>query len=204
MQPEAARDELAVIQDVLQRTRARVDPHLFHCVHWGAIVLVWYPLANYFQDQEQFGWMLRLGIAAVALGFVLSAGREFALVRRPRLEGDDTFLSRQIGLVTLFCIGGTMVLSGMAPSFELIDGRNVPILWGLAYAALAYMIGVLYDRAFLISGTLIFAASLAAIVLQPWNGYILGPAMGLGMIVPGLRAEARVRVLARETPLELE
>ena len=49
---------------------------------------------------------------------------------------------------------------------------------------------------YLVSAALfIFAGAVAAILLPHWNGYILGPAMGLGMIVPGLQAEARVKRL---------
>jgi hypothetical protein len=47
----------------------------------------------------------------------------------------------------------------------------------------------------MISGVLIFVGCIMAIILQQYNGYILGPVMGLGMLIPGLRAEARVRQL---------
>lgn len=204
MQPDAARQDLALIESILRKTQARVDPHLFHLVHWGAIVLIWFPLSNYLQNHDRMGWMLPLGIVALALGFSLSCGRELLLARRPRLPGDNTFVSHQLSLVTLFCVGGAMILSGVAPAFRLIEGENVPILWGLAYATMAYMTGVIYDKAFLVSGAVIFAASLVAIAVQSWCGYILGPAMGLGLILPGMRAEARVREMARETSLELE
>ena len=66
------------------------------------------------------------------------------------------------------------------------------------YANLAFMTGVVYAREYLWSGAFILAGCLLAMVLEEWNGVVLGPFMGLGMIVPGLMAERRVRTLARE------
>ena len=54
---------------------------------------------------------------------------------------------------------------------------------------------IIYRRAFLVAGVVIFAGVVAAIILPQYNGFILGPCMGLGMIVPGLQAERRVRQL---------
>ena len=41
-------------------------------------------------------------------------------------------------------------------------------------------------------------AAVAAMGFPDINGYILGPAMGLGMIIPGMMAEKRVRRLQAE------
>ena len=38
--------DLDFIKQVVQRTDRRIDPHAFHYVHWGLIVLIWY-LANH-------------------------------------------------------------------------------------------------------------------------------------------------------------
>ena len=81
----------------------------------------------------------------------------------------------------------------IAPAFGFIAGPEVPTLWGLVYAAMAFGIGVVYDRAFLVAAVVIFAGAVVAIAWPAGNGYVLGPTMGLGMIVPGWRAERRVR-----------
>ena len=192
---KAAKAELAFIHDVVARTHRRMDPHAFHFVHWGCIVLVWYPLSNWLQSEGRLSDMAWLGGSAVALGFVLSFVREARLARRPRLTADNTFLTRQISMITFTCIAAGAVLSGVAPAFGFIDGPNVPIIWGLVYANMAVMTGVVYNRDFLWAGLVIFAGSLAAIVFQPAAGYILGPCMGLGMIIPARRAEQRVRAM---------
>ena len=70
--------------------------------------------------------------------------------------------------------------------------------WGLAYAGMTFTVGLVYRREFLWSAAAIFAAVLLAIALPKWNGFLLGPAMGLGMIIPGVRAERRVRRLVLE------
>ena len=116
------------------------------------------------------------------------------------LAAEDRFVLfvAERGIVTL--IAGLM-LSVLAPATGFIDGPNVPIIWGLVYANMAFMMGVAYSIDFLVSGIVIFIGSAVAILLPQFNGYILGPVMGLGMIVPGLRAEARVRRILESEPV---
>ena len=52
MEPNTAAADLEYISSVIKRTQKRIDPHAFHFVLWGAIVLVCYPLLNYFQNTE--------------------------------------------------------------------------------------------------------------------------------------------------------
>ena len=193
-----AQDDLAFIRNVIARTDRRVDPHAFHYVHWGAIVLVWYPLSNAFAQQDRRDWVLYIGLAALALGMALSTVREIRLKKNPRLAGENTFVSQQLMLITFACIGAGIVLSAVSPNFTFIEGPQIPTLWGLVYANMAVMIGIVYRRAFLYAGLLIFAGAIAAIVLPDYNGLILGPLMGLGLIIPGVQAERRVRRLRAE------
>lgn len=194
-QAAAARD-LAYIRDVMDRTSKLVDPHAFHYVHWGAIVLVWYPLATWLTRNDRLDWLLPVGAIAVGLGALLSIGREVLLGRRGERQDGPTPIARQVVLVTFGAIGAGAVLSAIAPAFGFIAGPEVPTLWGLVYAAMAFGIGVVYDRAFLVAAIVIFAGAIAAIAWPAGNGYVLGPTMGLGMIVPGWRAERRVRARA--------
>lgn len=198
MQPSDADTELRFIHEVVQRTHRRVDPHAFHFVHWGAIVLVWYPLANYFQSQGQTARVALVGGVAVTLGAVLSASREILLARRDRLPAKNTFISRQVILITYGCLVPGALLSFLLPATGLLQGEYVPLLWGAVYANLAFMTGVVYHRDFLVSGIAILAGTLLAILFADHAGYILGPFMGIGMIWPGRRAEARVRQLSQE------
>ncbi|MBN1461530.1 MAG: hypothetical protein JXA57_18530 [Armatimonadetes bacterium] len=198
MEPKTARDDLSFIKQVLDRTHRLIDPHAFHYVHWGAIVLIWYPLANLFVDLGRQGLVLPLSIAAVTLGMGLSTFREIRLARRPRLEGQNTFVGRQVVCILVVSLGAGGVLSGLAPATGFIEGPDVPIIWGLAYANMAFMIGVIYNRDFLVAGAFIFLGCVAAMLFQAQCGYILGPVMGLGLIVPGILAERRVRRLQEE------
>ena len=54
-------DDVQFLRGLLARAQRRVDPHAFHCVHWGAIVLVWYPLVTWFQSR---GNGIAMGIVA--------------------------------------------------------------------------------------------------------------------------------------------
>ena len=102
--------------------------------------------------------------------------------------GEDTFISRQVQVIILACVSAGIVLSAVGPASGFIEAPNAPILWGLVYATMAFMMGVVFDRAFLVSGIFIFVGVIAAIAQQSHAGIILGPFMGLGMIVPGRRA----------------
>lgn len=194
---EANRD-LEFIRRVVERASLRIDAHGFHNVHWGIIVLVWYPLANVFERLGDPMWQIPLGIVAVALGSALSWWRETVLSRRPRLPGENVYLTGQVKTIVAGCIAAGVLLSFLMPATGFIAGRNVPVLWGLVYANLAFMTGVVINRDFLVSGVVIFAGVVAALLVPHWNGCILGPFMGIGMIVPGLRAERRVRDLGEE------
>jgi hypothetical protein len=194
---DSARDDLAYVRHVVVRAQQRVDPHAFHFVHWGAIVLVWYPLANVFERMGRTDWMTALGIGAFVLGFVLSAVRERRLAGRERLAGEDPYVGNQVMWAAFASIGAGIVLSATAPTFGFVEGRQVPTLWGLVYASLCTTVGIVYRREFLWGGLAIFAAAVAAMAWPEWNGMILGPAMGLGIGIPGLLAERRVAALAR-------
>jgi hypothetical protein len=221
METAHAQQDLAFVKDIVQKTSQRIDAHAFHCEHWGLIVLIWYPLANWFWHQwvvardaadaavkagidatihkeAMVTWLtchIGIGVASVILGTILSIVRGAKLSKKPRLAGSNTFISNQLGIIVGANLVAGFILSGVAPANEFIAGENVPIVWGFVYANMAFMMGVAYGHDFLISGIAIFAGCITAIFLQDYNGYILGPVMGLGMVVPGLRAEARVRQL---------
>lgn len=195
MNAGSAIQDLDFIKNVVRRTDQRVDPHAFHYIHWGLIVLIWYPLSNLFEHQGRTNAMIWLGVGSVVLGMTLSMVREMMLSRKPRLPGENTFISRQMMLITFGCLAIGFVFSAVGPSTGFIEGRNVPVIWGLVYAVMAYMLGVVYRPGFLYGGIAIFAAVILAMIFPQYNGYILGPAMGLGLIIPGVRAELRVRTL---------
>lgn len=199
MDHTAAAEDLRYIRTVLDRTRRRIDPHAFHFVSWGAIVLLWYPASNLLERAGDRRGMLVLGIAALLLGTFLSGFLEWRLRRRPRLAGgEDTFVGRQVVTVVWGCLGAATLLSIVGPTTGMIDGPRVPLVWGYAYAVMAFGVGVVYSREYLWAALFIFAGCVAAMATPGWEGVILGPAMGLGLMVPGLVAERRVRRMAAE------
>ena len=195
MDRQAASADIDYIKGVMRRTHARIDTHSFHSVHWGVIVLIWYPLANWFWHQGQTKAMIGIGIGSVVLGMALSGIREALHQKKPRLGGENTFISRQVVLIVYSCITAGAALSVAGPSLRFIAGENVPIIWGFVYANMAFMLGVVYTREYLFAGAAIFLGCIVAMALPYYNGYILGVFMGFGMIVPGVMGERRVRAL---------
>jgi hypothetical protein len=197
---DPARADLAYIRDVMERTDRRIDPHAFHFVHWGAIVLVWFPLGTWFELEGRLDLLAWLCAGSLALGIALGVVREIALAKRPRLEGENTFVSDQVKVAAFAHVAAGVLLTILAPTFGFLSAHDTPTIWGLAYAGLAFSVGLVYRREFLWSAAAIFGAVLLAIAWPQWNGFFLGPAMGLGLLIPGLRAERRVRQLALEAP----
>lgn len=200
MNSAVASSDLDLIKGIVQRSSQRIDSQAFHFVHWGIIVLVWYPLANWLILNGHNSWAIRVGIGSIVLGMLLSTVRSIRTVIHPRIPDCNKHISRQVTFITTANLVAGCVLTAISPSLHFIEGHNIPIVWGLVYANLAFMIGVAFSKEFMISGIAIFLGCIAAIIFQDYNGYILGPAMGFGMIIPGLRAEARVRKLVKSYP----
>ncbi|MBC8423466.1 hypothetical protein H8E07_05035 [bacterium] len=196
MNRDAASADMAYIRDVMRRTQARIDTHSFHSVHWGAIVLVWYPLANWFCSHERYDVSLALTIGCAVAGGLFSAVREIRLRGRPRLDGVNTFIADQVKLITAFCIGAGLFFTFVGPPLGILDRAATAVVWGLTYAVLAFMLGVVYTREYLYAGVAILAGSVLALIQPQHMGYILGPFMGLGLMIPGLMGERRVKRLA--------
>ena len=137
-------------------------------------------------------------MGSLTLGGVLSAVRGALARRKPRLEGSNTHIARQITWITSANIIAAFAFNFLVIGFQLLDDKFIYVIWGLAYANLAFMTGVVYTRDFLLSGIFIFVAVIIALAFSDYAGFILGPAMGLGLVVPGLLAERRVRHLGEE------
>jgi MFS family permease len=198
MESNAAAEDLQYIRRIMDRAGRSIDPHLFHLVHWGAIVLLWYPAENLLERAGHSSLEVALGGVALLLGAVLSATLEFRLKGRPRLEGGNPHVERQV----LFAVFGPLVLgtilSALGPATGFIEGPFIPCLWGLVYALIAYGVGIVYTPEWIWAGAFIFAGTIAAILVSGFAGIILGPTMGLGMIVPGIIAERRVKRIREE------
>jgi hypothetical protein len=161
-------------------------------------VLVWYPLANWFELRGDGRAVFIVMAVAVALGTLGSFLGEWRVQRAPRLKSGNTRLAGQcVSLVWIF-MGSASLLSAVLPFAHPGAGRFVPHVWGFSYAFMAMTLGIVYSREFFWSGLAIFGAAVAAIFLLPYWGFILGVAMGLGILVPGLLAERRVSRLQRD------
>jgi hypothetical protein len=184
--------DLRFIRGILERTQARIDPHAFHFVLWGALVFVAYPLTNWAELTGHDALAAWTGLGMLALGTAGSFVLEMRLKGRPRIEGENTFVSRQVVLFVAYHIGVAALLSVIGPKTGFLPGPYMPMLWGLAYASMMYSIGVVYTREYLVSGLAILAGTVIALFNVRYAGMILGPFMGAGAMVPGILAERRV------------
>lgn len=193
----SATADLEYVRRVIERTQARVDPHAFHFVLWGTLVLVVYPLLNWLGTAAP-DWSLPIGVAALVIGASGSTFLEWRLKAGPRVAGENTFVARQVVLIVYPVLGAAVLLSVIGPASGAIPGPYVAVVWGFAYAVMAFMVGVVYTGEYLVAGAAIFAGSVIALLHVEVAGYVLGPCMGLGMIVPGLMAERRVARMRAE------
>lgn len=195
--PQTAREDLAFLRAVLERTQRRVDPHAFHFVSWGAIVLVWYPLNNLIEMRETPGpWGLVLGVTSLLVGVAIGWIGEVRLNRklaRGELPPEDPEVGRQVVQVVWGALAPAIVLSSVGPATGLVPGPSIPLVWGFAYAVLAWGMGVVYSAEFRWGAVFIFAGCLAALAAPAYAGIVLGLTMGPGILVPGLIAMRRVR-----------
>lgn len=196
---QAARD-LELIGRVLEQTRRRVDPQMFHLIIWGTIVLVWYPLMSWFEASGRGRTCLWVSVVALGSGTLLSSFLGWWYARRPRLAAANTTLARRLGQLTAIFVLTGVVLSFAVPMLAEGGGAYVPHVWGLLYALMLMTLGVIYSREFFFCGLPSLLATIAALHWVTWSGYLLGPAMGLGCIVAGTIAERRVARMRRETP----
>ena len=197
MNTEVASNDLMYIREVLERTRSRIDPHAWQFVWWGTIVLLWYPTHNLMQLNLLPDWRFSLFVVALTVGLI-GSGLFGWRMSRQRLTAANTFISRQIGIIVSSCVGAAILLNVVAPLAGILPVELVPLIWGFAYAHIAFGVGVVYSREFLVSAAVIFAGCIGAMFLPEFNGLILGPCMGLGMIVPGVISERRVRKMMAE------
>lgn len=191
-------DDLQFIRGIVERTQARIDPHAFHFVLWGALVLVCYPLLNWFDLRDRGDLRTYVGLGMLVLGIVGSFLLEARLKSRSRLAGENTFVSRQIVRLVSYHIGVAAFLSAAGPATGFIPGPFVPLLWGFTYASMMYAIGVVYTREYTIAGLTILLGTMIALFHVRHAGMILGPFMGLGAMIPGVIAERRVARLRAE------
>jgi len=191
-------DDIRFIRQVLERTQARIDPHAFHFVLWGALVLVCYPLTNWFELMGRGDLGTWAGLGMLAVGTLGSWLLEARLKSRSRLEGENTFVSRQVVLLVFYHIGVAAFLTAAGPISGFIPGPFVPLLWGFTYASMMYTIGVVYTREYLLAGFVILLGTVISLFLVRYAGMILGPFMGLGAIIPGVLAERRVARMRTE------
>ncbi|MCY3759108.1 MAG: hypothetical protein OXG96_15420 [Acidobacteria bacterium] len=202
MNTEIASNDLRYIREVLERTRSRIDPHAWHFVLWGTIVLLWYPSHNLMQLNLLPDGRFWLFVVALTVGTVGSGLFGWRMIRQ-RLTAANTFISRQIGIIVFSCCGAAILLNIVGPLTGILPVGLVPLIWGFAYAQMAFAVGVVYSREFLDSAAVIFAGCIGAMFRPELNGLILAPCMGLGMIVPGVISELRVRKLrAKESRVD--
>lgn len=197
-EPTRPADDLRFIRQIMERTQARIDPHAFHFVLWGALVLVFYPLLNWLELAGRADLAAKFGIGALAAGILGSILLETRLKTRSRLDGENTYVSRQVVLLVAYHIGVASFLSAAGPTSGFIPGPFVPLLWGFTYASMMYTIGVVYMREYMVAGLGILTGTAIALFNVRYAGMILGPFMGLGAIVPGVIAERRVARMRTE------
>jgi hypothetical protein len=199
MDRDQASQDLALVDRVLDQTRQRVDPQLFHAIHWGVIVLVWYPTANWLDQHGKQNAEGFLGLGALVLGCALSTILGWRANRQPRLPAANAHLGSQIGKATAVFVGTGVLFSIATPILAgEAAAQSLYLVWGTIYALMFMTIGVFHSREIFWCGVPSLVATIVALKFPEHAGYVVGPVMGLGSIAAGVIAERRVARLRRE------
>ena len=190
-----ASNDLMYIREVLDRTHRSIDQGAWPFVLWGTIVLLWYPTHNLMWLNVFPNWWWQLLIFVLAVGGVGMTVIGRRMKRRPDYAvAEKTIIARQITRICWSYVGAASLLSVLGPITGIIPGPQVPVIWGFAYAHMTFGVGVAtYSRQYLVSAAAIFAGSVLAMAFTEFNGLILGPCMGLGMLVPGVISMRRAQ-----------
>ena len=197
MNSQQAAQDLALVGRVLAATQRRIDPQMFHFIIWGSIVLVWYPLDSWLGSRGLSSWQHRVAISSLVLGVLLSGIGGYLANRKPRVPAVDASFAVRIALICSVFVGTGAVCTAAAGMIGL-NAAWMPHLWGLIYAMMLMVLGVLYAAECFWLGLFALAGTLTAAADLPRAGYIIGLTMGPAAIISGLAAEFRVRGLRRE------
>jgi hypothetical protein len=196
MNDRQAAEDLELVRQILDATRRRLDPQMFHFVIWGGIVVVWYPLDNWL-TAEKAGWQGTVAVMSLALGTILSVIGGVVANRRPRLPAaDPDFAARILKFCSAFI--GTGILCSLMLVTVIDAPQWLPHLWGFVYALSLMVLGAFYSRECFWFGLLALGGTIAAAWQREFAGYILGITMGPAALVSGLIAESRVRRMKHE------
>src|SRR6266850_6425038 len=165
MNREDALDDLRIIRRILEKTHRRIDPHLFHFIIWGGVVLVWFPLLNFLELTGRGHLEGIVCAVAPGVGTLLSATFGFIAARRPRLPTANSYLAHQIGGIVAVFIASGITFRFVLPAVHPGGQRFALQVWGFAYALMVLVLGVVYSREFLGFGIFMFLASLVSLAM---------------------------------------
>lgn len=198
MEKEKAFEDLNLINKVLQMTHRRVDPHMFHLIIWGLIVLVWYPLLNYLTLTNQFYYIPATMAFFLGGGGIASFIFSMRTVARPRIKAGNVRFSLKIGAIAWYFTGLGVVISILIPKLYPGSYQLLYPIWGGIYALMLFTWGIFYSIEFLWCSFLPLLGTIASLVWLQYAGFILGPTMGIGVLIPGVIAELRVARMRKE------
>lgn len=197
MKKVQAREDLQWIDKILSMTHRRVDPHLFHAIIWGAVVLFWYPLMNYFFIAHPHLVMPTM-IFFITVGAITSFAYEIRTAIKPRMKAENTQLSRQIAAIAWIFVGFGTLLSILISTVYPNNYSALYFVWGSLYFLMLATWGVFYSREFLWCCPFPLLGVVFALLWPHYAGFILGPTMGMGILIPGIIAEKRVMKMRQE------
>ena len=144
------------------------------------------------QDLTLLIGQLLLNDALYVHQHVATLGLDFGIVRRVVRIGTPVSLHGIVFSGAYIVIVNEVYAAGG-------DAAAAALGLGIRLEGVAYMVGVVYTREYLFAGIAIGAGALLALWKVEYAGFILGPFMGLGMIIPGVMAERRVKRMRAES-----
>ena len=196
---EKAFEDLKVIRQIVDQTKAAIDPSAPIIITWG--ILTFLGNINSFiitktQSNDMYYAYNWWGISVI--GLFLSMYFGFKIGIRRYKTGINHYVSRQLALFWTIIVPTGVVWSIIGPHFNIFPYETLGILWGILYSIAIYSMGIIYSKEFLFGGIVIFIGTISAGIFMEVQSLLLGISMGAGTTIPGIIAHRRFKKTMRD------
>jgi hypothetical protein len=192
-------DDLKFMRSAVEKTCKQVNPDTHTMVMWGLICVICYP-AIYFLEKFQLAkWILPFFLSLMVFGLCYIFITWLLITKRDKKAGFIPLLREQLTWVWIII----MVFHGLTWSilgtvFNNFCTGDPGFLFAIFFSIALSITGVFHTKEWLWGGIGIFVGILLAFFIKDYAYLILGPATGLGCIIPAIIVQRNYRKQEKE------